>query len=67
LFILHTKVVKTGPDEPGTGPKSGPVDAQKWSAREPAKNCENRKKSGKIGDPAGLGGLAVWTFSITGF
>jgi hypothetical protein len=45
---LITKVVKTGPDrpvgpvEPGIGPESGPVDAQKRSANEPAKNRQNR-------------------------
>jgi hypothetical protein len=60
LFLFHEtncylccKVVKTRPDrsvgpvEPGTGPISGPVSAEKRSASEPTQNRKNREKSGK--------------------
>jgi hypothetical protein len=48
IALVSTKVVKTGPDrpvEPGTGPVSGPVDAQNRNSKRTGKNRVNRCKT----------------------
>jgi hypothetical protein len=65
LVVAATKVIKTGADrpvgpiEPGTGPASGPVRVQNRSAREPALNRKNRKKTGEPDGPSDFPGLHI--------
>jgi hypothetical protein len=54
-LVVIPKVIKPGPGrsigpvKPGTGPPSGPIGAQKRSAREPEKNRGNRENPEKTG------------------
>jgi hypothetical protein len=59
FYFIFYKVVKTGPIEPGTGPASGPVRVQNRSAREPALNRKNRKKTGEPDGPSDFPGLHI--------
>jgi hypothetical protein len=48
-----------GPVKSGTGPESGPVDAQRRSANEPEKTAKTGSEPEKTGNPAGLKGLPI--------
>jgi hypothetical protein len=64
---VKCKIVKTGPVEPGIGPASGPVNAEKRTARESEKKPLKPKKLGKIGELAGSSGLAVEDFFFSSY
>jgi hypothetical protein len=65
--MLNARLSKTGPVEPGIGPASGPVNAEKRSARESGKKPLKPKKLGKIGELAGSSGLAVEDFFFSSY